>query len=117
MTIDAKSNCISEQNHKQLEAIVKSSLIVFRTSFSAGLPANILPLKIGLRKDASTVRVKLCNYFSEQKTFLKLMAGDLERCWMIYLYLLAISTSAPPLVARTGLSRFRFAVDFIGQTS
>lgn len=58
--------------------------VVYRTSFSAGPPAKVEPLKIDLVADGKPVRVRLCIYSQEQREFLATFVYLLVAAGMAY---------------------------------
>ena len=82
----------------------------FRTSFSAGPPAKLPPLKIELTPDAKPVKVRLRKYSQEQKEFMRELVNDLVAHGMAYANPTSKWACAPLLMPKPG-ARFRFTVD------
>jgi len=111
MRDQAFQNGLPTAQRKILADLIDSHIDIFRTSFSAGEPAKIKPLKIELTPDARPVKVRLRNYSREQREFLAEFVGKLVRNGMAYPNPTSPWACAPLLVAKPGPARYRFTVD------
>ena len=84
---------------------------VFRTTFSAGPPANVPPLSIRLKPEAVPTVVKLRRYAPSQLLFLRNLMHKLLECNYIYHNPTAQWGSAPQLVVKPGPYEWRFTGD------
>ena len=84
---------------------------VFRTSFSAGPPAAVAPLRIKLQKDAIPTVVKLRRYSPEQRQFLKKLMDQLIKLDLVYPNPTSKWGSALHLVPKHGPDGWRFTSD------
>lgn len=110
---EANRNGMQGKELERLQRTVRAHKNVFRTSFSAGPPAKVQPLKIDLVPDATPVRVRLRNYTQAQRQFLKDFVAQLEKANMAYFNPSSAWACAPLLVPKPGPGgdEFRFTVD------
>jgi len=106
----AKKNGLADIYESNLRGILHAHLDIFRTSFSAGPPAKLPPLKIELMPDAKPVKVRLRKYSQAQKEFMRKFVDDLVANGMAYPNPTSRWACAPLLVPKPG-ALFRFTVD------
>ena len=104
-------NGLGKDEVDRISELVNANSNVFRTQLSNGEPARIKPLSIELSANASPIRVKLRKYSQEQQKFMADIVKSLERKGMVYLNTSTKWASAPLLVPKPGLAKFRFTVD------
>ena len=111
MNNTASDNGLPPEHNKVLEEHVGTHIDMFRTSFSAGPPARIKPLRIALTPDARPVKVRLRNYSQEQRGFFKNFVAKLVRNGVANPNLTSPWTCALLLVYKPGAARFWFTFD------
>lgn len=102
-----KAGLISELSNK-LYRIVSKHFNVFRVSFSSCPPARLPPLHIDLLKEYSPERVKLRNYYPEQRKFTENMISSLVRAGLAYPNPTERWEAATLLVPKSGPQKWRF---------
>lgn len=84
---------------------------LLRTTFYAGPPADVTPMRITLNADFRPVRVRLRNYSPYQIEFLKRNIDDLINCGMVFFNTSTTWAFSRLLVPKPGPARFSFTVD------
>lgn len=74
---EADGNELPKNHSKRLKTLLDDNTKLFSKTVSHGLPAKVKPLKIDLTADSKPVRVKLRNYFQDQRRFLKTFVDKL----------------------------------------
>lgn len=103
-------NDVSQQYQAELSQLVMDNINLFRTSFSFGPPAKVVPLVIILSVNAKTVGVRLKNYSMKQREFLSRFVAWLVDASMAYSNPAASCACAPLLVPKDWPAMFRFTV-------
>ena len=111
MLQEAKHNGFPATHFDKLSHMIWQRKNVFRTTFSAGSPAAVPPLRIRLRADAVPTIVKLRKYTYEQKLFLRKLMKQLIDLDYIYPNPKAKWALAPDLVPKPGPDGSRFTGD------
>lgn len=75
MVSRAEVNGLPEAFQQKLRKLVHDLVDIFRVGFSRGLTAQIPPLRIESRDDASQIKVKLRNYSEPQREVLSEMTN------------------------------------------
>lgn len=83
MVIQAKENCLADDDCTRINAVVNNYLHIPRVSFFAGPPAKVGPLRNQLGNDARPLRVPLYKYSYKQREFSHNMVSRLLCCGMI----------------------------------
>lgn len=82
--VSAKKKGLSKVHHKVLRKTVADNVDNFCCSFSSGPPAELLPLKIELTKDAKPLKVSLRKYSADRWQLLSSFVKNLVRHSMAY---------------------------------
>lgn len=106
-----RMNGLTDEKAQEIDTMVDDHVTIFRTSFLYDPPAKFAPLVIETKTNAKPVKVRIRNYSQEQKEFLITFVQDLMRHDMAYPNPTASWASAPLLVPKPILARFRFTVD------
>ena len=106
----AREKGLADVYESNLKGILRDHMDIFRTSFSAGPPAKLPPLKIELMPNAKPVRVRLRKYSQGQRDFLSDFVKDLVAHGMAYANPTSKWACAPLLVPKPG-ALYRFTVD------
>lgn len=107
---NANQNGLPAVYESNLKGILRDHMVIFRTSFSAGPPAKLPPLKIELTPEAKPVKVRLRKYSQEQKIFMHDFVNDLVAHGMAHPNPTSKWACAPLLVPKPG-ALFRVTVD------
>lgn len=105
---DAKE--LPKNHSKTLKTLLEENNQPFSTTFTHGSTAKVKPLKIGLTTDSKPMRVKMQNYFQDQRKFQKTSVEKLISYNMVYVNKTSSWASAPLLVRKLGSAGFHFTV-------
>lgn len=77
---DALDHGFPTAHYANLRQIVLARRNVFCTTFSAGPPANVPPLRVSLKPNTMLTTVRLRRYSTDQKVFLRKLMSKLLEC-------------------------------------
>lgn len=104
---EAKTDFLATKKHNELRDLVSKNVNIFWKSFSSGPQAKVEPISISLTKDAKPIRLRLHNYYQEQRVFLANFSPLVVTAGMSYCIPTATWACVPLLVPKAGPSQFR----------